>query len=128
MACPVCSGERIPQDCSVIEKQGKRVIIRGQVYAIIDDDKLARFNKEIKNRTFEIGERFKSTYRPFAEYRTVTLQPRKGKRKYLKFKTQEELNRWPFEEGERFIVQGCLHIADEKELVFDVTQVEPVSS
>ena len=73
MACPVCKGERIPKDCSVIEKLGKRVIIQGGVYAIIGDEKLARFNKETKSEIFEIGRRFSSTYKPFAEYRTVTL-------------------------------------------------------
>ena len=126
MACPVCKGERIPQDCSVIDERGKREIIQGRVYAIIDDEKLARFNKETKSEIFEIGRRFSSTYRPFAEYRTVTLQPRKGKVKYLKFKTQDELNHWRFEEGKSFIAHGCLHIADGKELVFDITQVDPV--
>ena len=126
MACPVCSGERIPQDCSIIEKRGKRVIVQGQVRAIIDDDKLTRFNNEIESGTYEVGRGFKSTYKPFAEYRTVTLQPRKGKTKYLKFKTQEELNRWFFEERKSFIAHGCLHIADGKGLVFDITQVEPV--
>ena len=96
MACPVCKGERIPQDCSVIDEHGKREIIQGRVYAIIDDDKLMKFNKETKSETFEAGKGFISTYKPFAEYRTVTIQPRKGKVKYLKFKTQEELNHWPF--------------------------------
>lgn len=126
MSCPVCKGDQIPKDCSAIEKLGKRVIIQGSVYAIIDDEKLARFNKETKSEIFEIGTRFSSTYKPFAEYRTVTLKLYKGKRRYLKFKTQEELDRWPFEEGKNFTVHGCLRLADGKELVFDITQVEPV--
>ena len=109
MACPVCKGERIPQDCSVIDERGKREIIQGRVYAIISEDKLASVN-----------------YSPFATCLTVSLYPRKGKVKYLKFKTQEELNHWSFEEGESFTVHGCSHIADGKELVFDITQVEPV--
>jgi hypothetical protein len=46
--------------------------------------------------------------------------------KYLKFRTQEELEKWPFEKDGTFIVQGCLHIADGKELVFDITSVESV--
>ena len=111
MACPVCSGERIPQDCSVVEKQGKRVIIQGRVYAIIPAN---------------------YTYSPFRNYLTVVLYPRPwrsgDKVKYLKFKTQLELDHWPFEQDASFIIHGCLHIADGKELVFDVTQVEPVSS
>ncbi|HEX74547.1 MAG TPA: ricin-type beta-trefoil lectin domain protein [Dehalococcoidia bacterium] len=111
MACPVCSGERIPQDCSVIEKRGKRVIVQGRVYAIIDTEGLTKAN-----------------YSPFAKYLTVSLYPRKGRVKYLKFKTQQELDRWSFEKDNSFIVHGCLHVADGKELVFDVTQVEPVSS
>ena len=105
MVCPVCSGGQIPQDCSTVEKQGRRVIVQGRVYAIIPAN---------------------YTYSPFRNYLTVSLYPRKGKVKYLKFKTQEELNHWLFEEGKSFVVHGCLHIADGKELVFDVTQVEPV--
>ena len=128
MTCPVCNGNPIPDDCSVIDEKGRRVVIQGEVYAIIDDCKLAEFNKEVQSGAFEVGERFKSTYKPFAEYRTVTLKPRKGKVKYLKFKTQEELDQWLFEEKKSYIVHGCLHIADGKELFFDVTQVESASS
>ena len=109
MACPICKGERIPQDCSVIDERGKREIVQGRVYAIISEDTLAIAN-----------------YSPFATYLTVSLYPRKGRVKYLKFKTQAELNHWPFEEGKSFIVHGCLHIADGKELVFDITQAEPI--
>ena len=63
-------------------------------------------------------------YSPFKNYTTVSLYPRKGKVKYLKFKTQQELERWPLEEKRSFIVRGCLHIVDGKELVFDITEVE----
>lgn len=103
MACPVCSGEQIPSDASVVEKRGKRVILRGKVYAIIAPN---------------------YTYSPYKKYATVSLYPRKEKVKYLKFKTQQELELWPFEENENFIVHGCLHVADGKELVFDITLVE----
>ncbi len=108
-SCPVCGGERIPNDCSVIEERDKRVILKGRVYAIIDMAGLSQAN-----------------YSPFANYLTVSLYPRKGRVKYLKFRTQQELDRWPFEQGASFIVHGCLHVADEKQLVFNVMQVEPV--
>ncbi len=111
MTCPICSGERLPKDCSIAEERAKRVMVQGEVYAIIPTN---------------------YTYSPFASYLTISLYPRpwrKGdKVKYLKFKTQQELDRWPFEEKRSFIVHGCLHIADGKHLIFDVTQVESVSS
>lgn len=103
MGCPICDGEQIPSDASLVEKQGKRVAVQGKVYAIIPPD---------------------YTYSPFRNYATVSLYPRKGKVKYLKFKTHQELERWPFERDISFIVHGCLHVADAKELVFDITQVE----
>lgn len=103
MGCPICDGEQIPSDASLVEKQGKRVAVQGKVYAIIPPD---------------------YTYSPFRNYATVSLYPRKGKVKYLKFKTRQELERWPFERDISFIVHGCLHVADGKELVFDITQVE----
>ena len=107
MTCPICSGEQIPQDCSVIEERGKRVIVRGRVNAIIPAN---------------------YTYSPFRNYLTVSLYPRKGRVKYLKFRTQQELDRWAFKQDASFIILGCMHIADGKEVVFDVTQVEPVTS
>lgn len=106
MGCPICDGEQIPGDASVVEKQGKRVAVQGKVYAIIPPD---------------------YTYSPFRNYATVSLYPRKGKVKYIKFKTQQELDRWPFEEGRTFVVHGCLHVVDRKELVFNITRVEPSS-
>ena len=107
MGCPVCSGEQIPSDASVVEKRHNPVAVQGRVYAIIPPN---------------------YTYSPFKSYATVSLYPRRGKVKYLKFKTQEELRRWPFEENKSFIVHGCLHIADGKELVFDISEVEPTAS
>ncbi len=103
MSCPVCSSERIPNDASIVERQGRRVILQGKVYAIIPPD---------------------YTYSPYKKYATVSIYPRKGKVKYLKFGTEQELKRWPFEKDGMFIVNGCLHIADGKELVFDITFVE----
>ncbi len=107
MVCPICSGQRIPSDASVVEERGKRVAVQGKVYAIIPPN---------------------YTYSPFKSYGTVSLYPRRGRVKYLKFKTQEELRSWPFEEKKSFIVHGCLHIADDKELVFDISKVEPIGS
>jgi hypothetical protein len=109
MPCPVCKSGEMPSDCSCMEVSGERVMVQGRVYAIIDEDK-----------------RGKAYYPPFADYLTVSLRPRKGRVKYLKFKTQEELRRWSFVEGKSFIAHGCLHIADSKELLFDISQVEPV--
>jgi len=106
MGCPICDGEHIPSDASIVEKQGKRVAIQGKVYAIIPPD---------------------YTYSPFRNYATVSLYPRKGKVKYLKFKTQQELDRWLFKKNRTFVVHGCLHFVDGKELVFNITQVEPSS-
>lgn len=103
MGCPICDGEQVPSDASTVEKQGKRVAVQGKVYAIIPPD---------------------YTYSPFSNYATVSLYPRKGKVKYLKFKTRQELERWPFERDISLIVHGCIHVADGKELVFDITQVE----
>jgi hypothetical protein len=104
MGCPICDGEQIPSDASSVEKQGKQVIVQGKVYAIIPPD---------------------YTYSPFRNYATVSLYPRKGKVKYIKFKTQQELDKWPFEVGRTLVVHGCLHVVDGKELVFNITQVEP---
>ncbi len=106
MACPVCSGERIPSDASVVEKCGRRVSLQGKVYAIIPAG---------------------YTYSPYEDHATVSLCPLKGKVKvkYLKFRTQQELEQWPFEKDGNFVIHGCLHIADNKELVFDITWVEP---
>ncbi len=111
MTCPVCSGQPLPKDCSVVEEKGKQVIVQGRVNAIIPAN---------------------YTYSPFANYWTVALYPRpwrSGDRvKYIKFATKQELYSWSFERDTYFVVHGCLHIADGKHLVFDVTHVEPVSS
>jgi len=106
MACPICGGDQIPTDAYVVEEQGKRVAVQGRVNAIIPAD---------------------YTYSPFRSYFTISLYPHKGKVKYLKFKRQKELEHWSFEENKSFIVHGCLHMVDGKELVFDITKVEPAS-
>jgi hypothetical protein len=111
MSCPVCSGEKIPQNCSMIDERGRRIIIKGKINKIVDTELIAKLN-----------------YSPFGNYLTVALYPqpwREGDQvKYLKFKTQQELSQWPFEEGKSVIVNGCLHIADGKHLVFDINHVE----
>jgi hypothetical protein len=107
MGCPICDKEPLPPDVSVAEKKGKHVEVSGRVYAIIPPD---------------------YTYSPFRNFATVSLYPRRGKVKYLKFRTQQELDRWHFEEKKRYAAHGCFHIVDGKELVFDITEVEPAYS
>ena len=91
-------------DFSAIEKQGRRVILQGVIYAIISPDE--------------------AHYPPFSDYFTVSLYPRKGRVRYIKFRTRDEVERWHFIPGERIRCEGCLHEVDGKELVFDLTKVE----
>ncbi|MBI2303926.1 MAG: hypothetical protein HYU86_04160 [Chloroflexi bacterium] len=88
----------------MVEKRGRRVILQGAIYAIVGPDD--------------------ANYTPFSDYFTVSLYPRKGRVKYLKFKTQSELNKWGFIRETRIRCEGCLHETDGKEIVFDVTKVE----
>ena len=104
MSCPVCCGSHIPDDVSLIEKRGRRVIIQGKVYAVVSPDE--------------------AHYPPFSDYYTVSLYPRKGRVKYLKFSTQQDRDRWGFRREQRIRCEGCMHEADGKEIVFDVAQVE----
>jgi len=110
MECPICAGEALPYDCSVVDKAGKKVAVQGRVYAIIDAEGIKHAN-----------------YSPYSEYLTVSLYPRKGKVKYLKFETQEELEKWGFGHNVRYVVHGCMHIVDGKELVFGITKVQSVT-
>lgn len=107
MVCPV-GNEPLPEDCDVIEKKHTAVIIQGKVYAIVAP-------KE-------------AYYPPYSNYYTVSLYPRKGSVKYLKFKTKKERDKWSFEVGAIYTIEGCLHLAGGKflgtELVFNVTKVE----
>jgi hypothetical protein len=106
MGCPVCAGSDLPGDVSVVKKRGERIILQGVIYAVIGPTE--------------------AHYSPFSDYFTVSLYPRRRKDrvKYLKFKTQEELKKWGFARGKRIRCEGCLHEADGKEIVFDVTKVE----
>jgi len=101
MVCPMCTGS-FSIDYSVIE-QGKRVSLQGKIKAIMDPRD--------------------SHVPPFSDFYTVTLYPRTGKVKYLKFRTKDELEQWGFIPDQRIQCRGCLHIVDEKELVFDVQNV-----
>ncbi len=104
MGCPICSGSLLSDNFSVIERQGRKVIIQGIIRAIMSPDE--------------------SHVPPFSDLFTVTIYPSKGKVKYLKFRTREELERWGFIPEKRIRCEGCLHKTDEKEIVFDVTTVE----
>lgn len=105
MGCTVCNGnKKLPDDVSTIDKQGIRKVFQGKIYAVVRP-----------------GE---ACYSPFANYCTVSLYPRKGRVKYLKFAKQKELDKWAFAPGARIRCEGCLHIADGYELVFDVKKVE----
>ena len=108
MGCPICSGSLLSDDFSVIEKQGRRVIIQGVINAIMSPP------DEVHHVP------------PFSDFFTVTIYPpsKGSKVKYLKFRTREELEGWGFIPEKRIRCEGCLHKVDEKELVFDVTKVE----
>lgn len=101
MSCPVCAGSYLSDDVSVVEEQGKRVIIQGRVNAI-----------------------YSPYLTPFSDWFTVSLYPSKGRVKYLKFRTQNELDKWKFIRDTRIKCHGCLHEADGKAVVFDITKVE----
>jgi len=104
MGCPICAGSYLPDDVSVVEKEGKRVILQGVIHAIISP-----------------GE---AHYPPFSDYFTVSLYPHKGSVKYLKFQTQDELKKWGFIREKRIRCEGCLHKANGKEIAFDIRKVE----
>ena len=105
--CPICSGTIPSDDFSAIEKQGRKVILQGEIKAIYDPAK--------------------NNCPPFADYFTVTLYPirkRNDRVKYLKFKTKDEIERLGLAENKTIRCEGCLHIVDGKEIVFDVRNVE----
>jgi len=99
MTCPICSRTEIPKDVGRIDTQGTRVYLNGKINDI-------GFSK-----------------RPFRNYFTVTLQTDDGA-KYLKFKTQEEMDKWNFKEGMEVQCEGCLHKSSEKDVVLDITSVK----
>ena len=107
MSCCVCDKTFTSKDFSRLDSEGTRVILQGRVYAVI--------------KPSEAG------YTPFRDYCTVTLYPNKGKVKYLKFQTEDEMLRWGFVPGTCIRCSGCLHLIDGKELVFDVHDVTALS-
>jgi len=104
MTCPVCAGN-LSADVSMADAQGRRVILQGRVNAVVNT--LPGFT-------------------PFSDYFTVSLYPRKSPVKYLKFGTLDDLNKWGLVRGMRIKCEGCLHLVDGKELMFDVTRVEVI--
>ncbi len=107
-ACPICSGAIPSNDFSVIEKQGRRVILQGEIKAIYDPTK--------------------ANCPPFTDLFTVTLDPKprrnRSRVKYLKFKSKDEIERLGLAKNKTIRCEGCLHIVDGKEIVFDVRNVE----
>ena len=101
--CPICHGNYRTNDASVIEKRGNRVTLRGRINAVATPDD--------------------AHFPPFSDWFTVPLYP-KGRVKYLKFEGRAEQDKWGFERNQQVRCEGCLHIADGKELVFDITLVE----
>ena len=106
--CPVCAGSDLPDDVTTVSKDENRVVLQGQIKAII--------------RPHE------AHYPPFSNYHTVTLYPIKRKEQvtYLKFRTPDEVNKWGFFSEAKIRCEGCLHIADKKRLLFDITTAEPL--
>jgi len=104
MTCPICTGSKLPEDVSIVDKYGRRVLLQGKIYAIINPED--------------------THYPPFADYFTVSLYPRKGKVKCLKFSTKEELDKWELIPDTRIKCEGCLHKANGKEIVFDIINIE----
>ena len=101
--CPICNGEKLPPDASAVGKKGTTVLIQGRVNAVIRPDE--------------------AYYPPFSTYCTVTIYPRNGSVKNLKFQTRRELERWDFPLDDEIQVEGCLHDVDGKYLLFDVRNV-----
>jgi hypothetical protein len=104
MACPIgSSGCQLPHDVSVIEERHRRVLLQGRIYAVVAPDE--------------------ADYSPFGDWFAASLCPRKGRVKYLKFAAKEELDRWELAPGDHIECRGCLHCADGREVVFDVTVI-----
>ena len=101
--CPICSSHSLPEDASVAEKLSKTVVVQGRVNVMVSPEE--------------------AHYPPYQDYCTLSLYPRRGPVKYLKFQTRHEMERWDTKPGERIQAEGCLHIVDGKELVFDVLRV-----
>ena len=101
--CPICGKDRLPEDASVATTQGTRVVVQGRIYAVIRPEE--------------------AVYSPYKHYCTVSLRPRRGSLKYLKFRSPQEMDRWDFNRDDKVEVKGCFHVVDGKELVFDINNV-----
>ncbi len=107
MSCPVCTGANLPDDVSVVDRPGRRVMLQGRINAVVSPDE--------------------ASFSPFGDHFTVTLYPRRGRVKYLKFGTRHAQERWRLARGMSIRCSGRLHRAAngiEKEVVFDVADVE----
>ncbi len=101
----------MPYNVKTVNRDFENVTIRGKVHAVIETDD--------ENSTF-----------PWSSYYTVSFYPRQAPVKYLKFKTLEELQKWGFEKGEWYIVDGHIHQVLSgsyyKDVVFDIKNVSSV--
>jgi hypothetical protein len=111
--CPICLREPMPHDVKMVNRDFENVTIRGKVYAIIDTEK--------ENNAW-----------PWSSYYTVDFYPYKTRVKYIKFKTLEELQKWDFEIGQWYVVDGHMHQVlfgkSYKDVVFDIKNVSHVAS
>jgi hypothetical protein len=102
----------MPHDVHMVNRDFKEVTIRGWVYSITDTEK----GKNVW---------------PWSSYYTVDFYLRKGPTKYLKFKTLEELQKWGFEKGQWYVVDGHMHQVLSgsyyKDVVFDIKNVSHVA-
>ena len=101
--CPICSREPLPDDASVALLKPNRVLVSGRVNAIVRPEEAA--------------------YPPFSHYCTVSVYPRKGPVKYLKFRSPTDMERWQLKRGDKIQAEGCLHSVDGKEQIFAVGDI-----
>jgi tricorn protease-like protein len=87
------------------DMRGRIVLLQGQVNAVVATDQ--------------------AYYPPYSEFCTVPLKTRgHPSTRYLKFQTQQEMERWGMKEGDKIQCEGCYHEVDSKSLVFDIRNVE----
>lgn len=107
--CPICTGLFNYEDLGTVDKKGRRVICQGKVMSV---------HGPVRSNVPPFGSRLEYN----SGYYTVILQLSVGKdcRKYLKFPDEKSLTGTGLYEGDKVRVEGCLHQADNKELIFDV--------
>lgn len=86
-----------------MDEEGKRTVYQGRIVAIYDP---------VKYNVPPFGSK--------SGYYTAVLQPSKGRRKYLKFPDEKSLSKTGLHAEDKVRVEGCMHQADGKELLFDV--------